>query len=240
MSAPAIAAVATPNAPAALGPYSQAVSYSGPTLYVSGQIPLHPETMAVVGETAADQARQALKNMGAILEAGGSSPQRVLKVTVMLAEIADFAAVNEVYAEFFGDHKPARACFACKSLPKGVLIEVDCIAPSTAAAAGRERFLNSADLFCRFVGVSVIGRFDLRTCWGFWDSSVTLRCASFVLGHWLIPFLSVLVVQIGGPPQPEKRDGPQLFPTRYLVPHTSSPRRMGQGMRGRSDCGWPG
>ena len=128
MSAPAIAAVATPNAPAALGPYSQAVSYSGPTLYVSGQIPLHPETMAVVGETAADQARQALKNMGAILEAGGSSPQRVLKVTVMLAEIADFAAVNEVYAEFFGDHKPARACFACKSLPKGVLIEVDCIA----------------------------------------------------------------------------------------------------------------
>jgi len=97
-------------------------------LYVSGQLPLHPESGDIVGLTAAEQATQALRNLGAILTAAHSAPHRVLKTTVLLADMADFAAVNAVYADFFGDHQPARACYAVKALPRGALVEIEAVA----------------------------------------------------------------------------------------------------------------
>ena len=117
--------VSTANAPAAIGPYSQALDL-GNMVFVSGQIPVDPATGAIP-EGIAAQAEQSCKNVGAILEAGGSSFEKVVKTTCFLADIADFAAFNEVYAKYFTS-KPARSCVAVKDLPKGVLCEIEAIA----------------------------------------------------------------------------------------------------------------
>jgi len=117
----------TDAAPAAIGPYSQAVKV-GNLLFCSGQIPLDPATMEMVGETAAAQCEQVMRNIKNLLEAAGLGMDRVARTTIFLASMSDFADVNEVYAKHFGDHKPARACVAVKELPKGALVEIDCIA----------------------------------------------------------------------------------------------------------------
>jgi len=118
--------ISTPDAPAAIGPYSQAVVVEG-MLYSSGQIALTPEGELIEGGVEA-QTRQVLRNLSAVLEAAGSSLQQVVKTTIFLADMGDFAAVNEVYAEFFGEHRPARSTVAVRTLPKNVLVEIDCIA----------------------------------------------------------------------------------------------------------------
>lgn len=119
--------VHTPNAPAAIGPYSQAVQ-AGNLLFVSGQIPLDPATGVFAGEDIATQTRQSLTNVKAILAAAGYTCADVVKTTVLLADIADFAAMNAVYGEFFPVNCPARACFAVKDLPKGALVEIEVVA----------------------------------------------------------------------------------------------------------------
>lgn len=117
--------IATDKAPGAIGPYSQGYEVNG-MIYTSGQIPVDPAT-GNIPEGIAAQAEQSCKNVGAILEAGGSGYDKVIKTTCFLAEIADFAAFNEVYAKYFIS-KPARSCVAVKDLPKGVLCEVEAIA----------------------------------------------------------------------------------------------------------------
>ena len=117
--------IATEKAPGAIGPYSQGF-IAGGFVYTSGQIPVNPAD-GTVPEGIAAQTEQSCKNVGAILEAGGSSFEKVVKTTCFLADIADFAAFNEVYAKFFTS-KPARSCVAVKDLPKGVLCEVEAIA----------------------------------------------------------------------------------------------------------------
>jgi 2-iminobutanoate/2-iminopropanoate deaminase len=119
--------VTSAAAPAAIGPYSQAIR-AGNLLFCSGQIALDPKSGQLVGGTAAEQAEQVLKNLAAVLAAGGASLAQVARTTIFLASMADFAAVNEVYARAFGGHKPARATVAVKELPKGGLVEIDCIA----------------------------------------------------------------------------------------------------------------
>ena len=116
----------TKNAPAAIGPYSQAIEANG-FLFASGQIPLCPETGEVVGTTITEQAEQSCKNIGAILNANGLTFENVVKTTCFLADMADFTAFNEVYAKYFVG-KPARSCVAVKALPKGVLCEAEIIA----------------------------------------------------------------------------------------------------------------
>ena len=118
--------VSTPNAPAAIGPYSQAI-LCGNMLYTSGQIPLDPATGTVVGDNIRDQAEQVMKNLGAVLAAGGSSFENAIKTTCFLADMGDFAVFNEVYATYFTTN-PARSCVAVKTLPKGVLVEVEVVA----------------------------------------------------------------------------------------------------------------
>ena len=118
--------IQTPNAPAAIGPYSQAI-VCGNLVFTSGQIPLDPATGTVVGETIREQAEQVMKNLTAVLEAAGTSPQSAVKTTCFLADMADFAVFNEVYATCFTTN-PARSCVAVKSLPKGVLVEVEVVA----------------------------------------------------------------------------------------------------------------
>ena len=117
--------IATEKAPGAIGPYSQGFVTNG-FVYTSGQIPVNPAD-GTIPEGIAAQAEQSCKNVGAILEAGGSGFDKVVKTTCFLADIADFAAFNEVYAKFFTS-KPARSCVAVKDLPKGVLCEVEAIA----------------------------------------------------------------------------------------------------------------
>lgn len=117
--------IATEKAPGAIGPYSQGFVTNG-FVYTSGQIPVNPTDGTIPADIAA-QAEQSCKNVGAILEAGGSSFEKVVKTTCFLADIADFAAFNEVYAKFFTS-KPARSCVAVKDLPKGVLCEIEAIA----------------------------------------------------------------------------------------------------------------
>ena len=118
----------TDKAPAAIGPYSQAV-LAGDFLYVSGQLPLDPVSGAMVGDTAAEQAEQSIRNLSAILEAAGMTLDDVVKTTALLADIADFAAVNEVYAKHFtGAVLPARAAFAVRDLPKGAKVEIELVA----------------------------------------------------------------------------------------------------------------
>ncbi len=117
----------TPNAPAAIGPYSQAVQ-AGSMLFVPGQIPIDPATGAFAGDDIATQTRQSLTNVKNILEAAGYTLADVVKTTVLLADIADFAAMNAIYAEFFTENCPARACFAVRDLPKAALVEIEAIA----------------------------------------------------------------------------------------------------------------
>jgi len=122
--------IKTPNAPAAIGPYSQAVAVSGGrTLYCSGQIPLDAGSGELVGgDDVQAQTRVVLDNLGAVLEAGGMSFEHVVKAGIFLADMADFAAVNALYAERFGAAPPARATVQVAGLPKGVKIEIDAIA----------------------------------------------------------------------------------------------------------------
>lgn len=120
-------AISTPNAPAAIGPYSQGIQ-AGSTLFVSGQLPIDPATGAFAGEDIASQTRQSLTNIKNILAAAGASMNDVVKTTVMLKNIGDFAAMNAVYAEFFTDPFPARAAYQVAALPKDALVEIECIA----------------------------------------------------------------------------------------------------------------
>lgn len=118
--------ISTDKAPAAIGPYSQAI-IAGEFLYASGQIPINPATGNVEEAGIAEQAEQSMKNVGEILKAAGATYDNVVKTTCFLAEIADFATFNEVYAKYFTQN-PARSCVAVKDLPKGVLCEVEVVA----------------------------------------------------------------------------------------------------------------
>ena len=121
-----IKTVSTPSAPAAIGPYSPA-KQTGNLLFTSGQIPLDPATGTLVGTEIRAQTEQVMKNLGEVLKAAGTDFDHVVKTTCFLADIADFAAFNEVYASFITS-APARSCFAVKALPKGALVEVEVIA----------------------------------------------------------------------------------------------------------------
>lgn len=120
-------AVTTSAAPAAIGPYSQGVQ-AGCTVYVSGQLPIDPATGAFPGEDITAQTKQSLTNIQAILTEAGMSMADVVKTTVLLADIADFAAMNEVYATFFSAPYPARAAFQVAALPKGAKVEIEAVA----------------------------------------------------------------------------------------------------------------
>ena len=118
--------ISTDKAPAAIGPYSQGVVVNG-IAYFSGQIPIDPATGQVSGETIEEQTERSCRNVGALLEAAGSSFGHVIKTTCFLADMADFAAFNAVYEKYFVS-KPARSCVAVKDLPKGVLCEIEAVA----------------------------------------------------------------------------------------------------------------
>ena len=121
-------AISTSNAPAAIGPYSQAVDSGAGLVFLSGQLPLDPATGAFPEGGIQAQTRQSLRNVQAILAAAGLSLAHVVKTTVFLADMGDFAAMNEVYATFFAEPFPARSAVAVKALPKGALVEIECIA----------------------------------------------------------------------------------------------------------------
>ena len=116
----------TPAAPAAIGPYAQAIQ-AGSALYTSGQLGLDPATGALP-EGVEAQARRSLENLGALLDAAGYAKTDVVKTTVFLKDLADFAAVNQIYADFFGAHKPARSCVQVAALPKDGLVEIELVA----------------------------------------------------------------------------------------------------------------
>lgn len=117
----------TTNAPSAIGPYSQAIEVNG-TLYVSGQIPFVPATMQVVSDDVKEQTKQSLENVKAIVEAAGYSLSDVVKAGVFIKDMNDFAAINEVYNEYLGEVKPARACVEVARLPRDVKVEIEVIA----------------------------------------------------------------------------------------------------------------
>lgn len=119
--------ISTPNAPAAIGPYSQAIQ-AGNTIYVSGQIPFVPETMTLVSDDVKEQTKQALENIKAILEAAGSNLNQVVKASVFVKDINDFNAINEIYGTYFNETKPARALVEVSRLPRDVKIEIEVIA----------------------------------------------------------------------------------------------------------------
>lgn len=119
--------VATDKAPKAIGPYSQAI-VTDDTVYTAGQVALDPKTGELVGTAVAEQTEQVFRNLTAVLAAAGSSLGQVVKTTVYLADMADFAAMNEVYARHFGGHRPARSTVQAAGLPKGARVEIDAIA----------------------------------------------------------------------------------------------------------------
>lgn len=119
--------IETKNAPGAVGAYSQGIVSNG-FVYSSGQLPLVPETGELISDDVKKATRQSLENVKAIIEAGGSSVEKIVKVNIFLDDVNDFAAVNEAYAEFFGDHKPARSCVEVGKLPKNGLLEIEAIA----------------------------------------------------------------------------------------------------------------
>lgn len=119
--------VATAQAPAAIGPYSQAIIANG-MVYTAGQIALDPATMNVVAGGVPEQTAQVMENLRHILEAAGAGLGRVVKTTVFLTDMADFPAMNEVYAKAFGDHRPARSTVAVSGLPRGVKVEIEAVA----------------------------------------------------------------------------------------------------------------
>ena len=120
-------AIATKNAPAAIGPYSQGIK-AGKTIYVSGQIPIDPATGEFAGQDIETQTRRSLTNIKNILKEAGADMSDVVKTTVLLNDIADFAAMNKVYAEFFTEPYPARAAFQVAAIPKGALVEIEAVA----------------------------------------------------------------------------------------------------------------
>ncbi|HBR56060.1 MAG TPA: reactive intermediate/imine deaminase [Blastocatellia bacterium] len=120
-------AISTEKAPGAIGPYSQAVRAGG-MIFCSGQIPIDPKTGAFVSEDVGEQTEQVLKNLAAVLEAAGTTLNDVVKTTVFLADMNDFAAMNEVYARYFAENKPARATVQAARLPRDARVEIDCIA----------------------------------------------------------------------------------------------------------------
>jgi len=122
-----ISVVSTPDAPSAIGPYSQAIK-AGELVFVSGCIPLDPANMQIVEGGISSQTERALKNLKAVVEASGSELNNIVKTTVFLKSMDDFATMNEIYARFFGSHKPARSAVEVARLPKDVLVEVECIA----------------------------------------------------------------------------------------------------------------
>jgi len=122
-----LSAVSTPSAPAAIGPYSQAIKAGG-FIFASGCIPINPTTGQIVEGGIVEQTEQALKNLKAVVEASGSEIGKVAKTTVFLKDMNDFATVNGLYEEFFGNHKPARSAVEVARLPKDVLFEIECIA----------------------------------------------------------------------------------------------------------------
>ena len=119
--------IQTKKAPAAVGAYSQGIVTNG-FVYSSGQLPLVPETGELISDDIKKATKQSLENVKAIIEEGGSSVEKIVKVNIFLDDVNDFAAVNEVYAEFFGDHKPARSCVEVGKLPEGGLLEIEAIA----------------------------------------------------------------------------------------------------------------
>ncbi len=119
--------ISTEKAPGAIGPYSQAIK-AGNMIFCSGQIPIDPQTGNFVSEDVAEQTRQVFKNLIAVLEAAQAGLNDVVKTTVFLADMNDFAAMNEIYAEFFSDNKPARATVQAARLPRDARVEIECIA----------------------------------------------------------------------------------------------------------------
>jgi 2-iminobutanoate/2-iminopropanoate deaminase len=119
--------VSTNRAPAAIGPYSQAIVV-GDLVFTAGQIPLDPDSMELVGEGIAEQTRRVMENLSAILAEAGASLHSVVKTTVFLEDMDDFTSMNEIYASFFGDHKPARSTVQAARLPKDVKVEIEAIA----------------------------------------------------------------------------------------------------------------
>ena len=119
--------ISTENAPGAIGPYSQAVR-AGNIVFLSGQIPIDPQTGEFVSGGVAEQTEQVLKNLSAVLEAAGTSLNNVVKTTVFLADMNDFTAMNEVYARYFSENKPARATVQAARLPRDARVEIECIA----------------------------------------------------------------------------------------------------------------
>jgi 2-iminobutanoate/2-iminopropanoate deaminase len=121
--------ISTDKAPAAVGPYSQAIIAQGQQLiFISGQIPLNPKTMKIESADVREQTKMVLKNLSSILDAAGIDSRAVAKTTVFLKDMNDFATVNEEYEKFFSDHKPARACVEVSRLPKDALVEIEAIA----------------------------------------------------------------------------------------------------------------
>lgn len=118
--------IQTPNAPAAIGPYSQAIIFNN-TLYLSGQIPINPETGEISGSSITEQTEQIIRNISEVLKAGGSDFSKVIKTTCFLCNMADFSEFNNVYAKHFTG-KPARSCVEVSALPKGALVEIEVIA----------------------------------------------------------------------------------------------------------------
>lgn len=119
--------ISTVNAPKAIGPYSQAIEANG-MLFISGQIPINPETAAVVEGGIVEQTEQVLKNMGGILREAGLDFSNVVKCTCLLSDMANFAAMNEVYGKYFNENPPARAAYGVSKLPLGVMVEIEAIA----------------------------------------------------------------------------------------------------------------
>lgn len=119
--------LSTMHAPAAIGPYSQGIEIEN-LIFTSGQIPIDPKTGKIEGTTIEEQAEQVMQNLKAVLAQGGVGMDRVIKTTCFLADLADFAAFNEVYGKYFPEAAPARSCFAVAALPMGAKLEVECIA----------------------------------------------------------------------------------------------------------------
>ena len=120
--------ISTTNAPAAIGPYSQAIAKSGKLLFISGQIPVDPSTGNIEAVTIEEQAKQSLINLGAILKQANATYDDVVKTTCFIADMNDFAAFNKVYSQYFTNNCPARSCVAVKQLPKNALCEIEAIA----------------------------------------------------------------------------------------------------------------
>jgi 2-iminobutanoate/2-iminopropanoate deaminase len=123
-------AIATPDAPEAIGPYSQAIATGG-LVFCSGQIPLDPSSGELVTGSIADQTKRCMQNLQAVLEAAGSGLDRLVKVTVFLADMSDYAEFNDAYGEFTGEPPPARAAIGVAALPRGAHVEIECIAETT-------------------------------------------------------------------------------------------------------------